>query len=64
MRYFFLILTVVALVGCGKKEKLEPQAKAPAVPKAEAENPEPTPKIAPKKDARKVEAQMPEGGDC
>ena len=61
MRYFFLILTVVALVGCGKKEKLEPQAKAPAVPKAEAENPEPTPKIAPKKDARKVEAQMPEG---
>ena len=48
------------MVGCEKK-KPEPQAKAPAVPKAEAKNPEPTLKIAPKKDARKVEAQMPEG---
>jgi hypothetical protein len=48
MRYFLLMIAVVALVGCGKMESPEPQANASVTPKADVKTPEPT-KAAPNK---------------
>ena len=55
MKGTLLILAVVMLVGCPTNRKPQPDHGK------ETTNPEPTPKIASKNDARKEETQMPEG---
>ena len=52
VKHFLLTIAVVALVGCGKKEATEPQAKAQATPKAEPKV-DTAPKTEPKAEARK-----------
>ena len=51
MKQLLLILAAVVLVGCGKKDLSEPQAKKPETPKAGA-NETTVPKIHPKEEAK------------